>query len=70
MAGPGGGAGDGIFGTATTTLTSSQQQLYRYLSAHRGGASYLFADQSWTGTASPGGSGTLYECGAGSGPHG
>jgi 4-amino-4-deoxy-L-arabinose transferase-like glycosyltransferase len=45
LAGPG-GAGGGILGS--TTLTSSQQQLFRYVSAHRGGASYLLAVQSWT----------------------
>jgi 4-amino-4-deoxy-L-arabinose transferase-like glycosyltransferase len=45
LAGPG-GAGGGILGS--TTLTSSQQQLYRYVSAHRDGASYLLAVQSWT----------------------
>lgn len=32
----------------STTLTSSQQQLYRYVSAHRDGAGYLLAVQSWT----------------------
>src|SRR5271156_4943634 len=40
LAGPG-GAGGGILGS--TTLTSSQQQLYRYVSAHRDGAGYLLA---------------------------
>jgi 4-amino-4-deoxy-L-arabinose transferase-like glycosyltransferase len=45
LAGPG-GAGGGILGS--TTLTSSQQQLFRYVSAHREGASYLLAVQSWT----------------------
>jgi 4-amino-4-deoxy-L-arabinose transferase-like glycosyltransferase len=45
LAGPG-GAGGGILGS--TTLTSSQQQLYRYVSAHRDGAGYLLAVQSWT----------------------
>jgi hypothetical protein len=44
-AGQPGGAG-GIFGS--TTLSSSQQQLYRYVSAHRAGAGYLLAVQSWT----------------------
>jgi 4-amino-4-deoxy-L-arabinose transferase-like glycosyltransferase len=45
LAGPGGGGG-GIFGG--TTLTSGQQQLYRYVSAHRDGAGYLLAVQSWS----------------------
>ncbi|HME66100.1 MAG TPA: glycosyltransferase family 39 protein [Streptosporangiaceae bacterium] len=45
LAGPG-GAGGGILGS--TTLTSGQQQLYRYVSAHRDGAGYLLAVQSWT----------------------
>jgi 4-amino-4-deoxy-L-arabinose transferase-like glycosyltransferase len=44
---PGGGAGGGLFDTATT-LTGSQLQLYRYLTAHRDGARYLFAVQGWT----------------------
>jgi 4-amino-4-deoxy-L-arabinose transferase-like glycosyltransferase len=43
LAGPGGG---GIFGS--TTLTSAQEQLYRYVSAHRDGAGYLLAVQSWS----------------------
>jgi len=42
-----GGAGGGLFDTATT-LTGSQLQLYRYLTAHRDGARYLFAVQGWT----------------------
>jgi hypothetical protein len=42
-----GGAGGGLFDTATT-LTGSQLQLYRYLTAHREGARYLFAVQGWT----------------------
>jgi 4-amino-4-deoxy-L-arabinose transferase-like glycosyltransferase len=46
-----GGAG-GIQGSATTTLTSSEKQIYDYVSAHRDGASYLFAVSSWE-TASP-----------------
>ena len=50
VAGPGGAGG--ILGSATTALAGSQLQLYRYLSAHRDGASYLLAVQSWT-TASP-----------------
>jgi 4-amino-4-deoxy-L-arabinose transferase-like glycosyltransferase len=50
----GGGAGGagGIQGSATTTLTSSEKQIYDYVSAHRDGASYLFAVSSWE-TASP-----------------
>jgi 4-amino-4-deoxy-L-arabinose transferase-like glycosyltransferase len=50
VAGPG-GAGGGLFDTATT-LTGSQLRLYRYLTAHRDGARYLFAVQGWT-TAGP-----------------
>jgi 4-amino-4-deoxy-L-arabinose transferase-like glycosyltransferase len=42
-----GGAGGGLFDTATT-LSSGQEQLYRYLTAHRDGARYLFAVQGWT----------------------
>jgi hypothetical protein len=45
-----GGAG-GIQGSATT-LTSSEKAIYDYVSAHRDGASYLFAVSSWE-TASP-----------------
>jgi 4-amino-4-deoxy-L-arabinose transferase-like glycosyltransferase len=48
--GSGGGAG-GMMG-ATTALSGSEQQIYRYVSAHRGGASYLLAVSSWT-EASP-----------------
>ena len=50
----GGGAGGagGIQGSATTTLTSSEKAIYDYVSAHRDGASYLFAVSSWE-TASP-----------------
>ena len=44
--GGGGGPGGGIFGS--TSLTASQQQLYRYLSAHRAGAGYLLAVSSWS----------------------
>jgi 4-amino-4-deoxy-L-arabinose transferase-like glycosyltransferase len=50
-AGGAGGAG-GIQGSATTTLTSSEKAIYDYVSAHRDGASYLFAVSSWE-TASP-----------------
>ncbi len=46
VVGPG-GAGGGLFDTATT-LTGSQLQLYQYLEAHRDGARYLFAVQGWT----------------------
>src|SRR4029077_4784994 len=42
----GGGLGGGIFGS--TSLTASQQQLYRYVSAHRDGAGYLLAVSSWS----------------------
>jgi 4-amino-4-deoxy-L-arabinose transferase-like glycosyltransferase len=58
-AGTGGGAGrgglggaGGLQGSATTTLTSSEKQLYQYVTAHRDGAAYLFAVSSWE-TASP-----------------
>ena len=47
--GPSGGAGGlggGIFGS--TSLSASQQQLYRYVSAHRAGAGYLLAVSSWS----------------------
>jgi len=47
----GGGAG-GIQGSASTTLSSSEKAIYDYTSAHRDGASYLFAVSSWE-TASP-----------------
>jgi hypothetical protein len=46
-----GGAGGGILGSTTTTLTSSQEALYRYLTAHRDGATYLFAVQGWSSAA-------------------
>jgi hypothetical protein len=46
-----GGAG-GIGSSATVTLTSAEQRLYDYVSAHRDGASYLMAVESWE-TASP-----------------
>jgi 4-amino-4-deoxy-L-arabinose transferase-like glycosyltransferase len=61
---PGGGGGSsGGFGGpvanqvggalgATTTLSSSEQAIYNYVSAHRNGASYLLAVSSWT-EASP-----------------
>jgi hypothetical protein len=48
----GGGGAGGIQGSATTSLTSSEKQIYDYVSAHRDGASYLFAVSSWD-TASP-----------------
>lgn len=44
--GQAGGPGGGIFGS--TTLTSGQQELYRYVSAHRNGAAYLLAVSSWS----------------------
>jgi 4-amino-4-deoxy-L-arabinose transferase-like glycosyltransferase len=52
--GPGGpaGGGNGITASATTSLTAAEQRIYGYLSAHRNGASYLMAVQSWT-EASP-----------------
>jgi 4-amino-4-deoxy-L-arabinose transferase-like glycosyltransferase len=40
-------AGGGLQATATTTLTSAEQRLYDYLSAHRDAASYLMAVSSW-----------------------
>ena len=46
-AGGGGGGGGGITSSATTTLTSAEQRLYNYVSAHRDGASYLMAVASW-----------------------
>jgi 4-amino-4-deoxy-L-arabinose transferase-like glycosyltransferase len=42
------GRGGGILDSTSTTLTSSQESLYRYLTAHRDGARYLFAVQGWT----------------------
>jgi hypothetical protein len=33
--------------SATTTLTTAEQRLYDYVSAHRAGASYLMAVSSW-----------------------
>ncbi len=47
----GAGGGGGILGSTSTTLTSSQEVLYRYLTAHRDGATYLFAVQGWTAAA-------------------
>jgi 4-amino-4-deoxy-L-arabinose transferase-like glycosyltransferase len=44
--GGGGGVGGGILGS--TALTGSQQQLYRYVSAHRDGAGYLLAVSAWS----------------------
>ncbi len=44
-----GGPGGGIFGS--TSLSASQQQLYRYVSAHRDGAGYLLAVSSWSEAA-------------------
>jgi 4-amino-4-deoxy-L-arabinose transferase-like glycosyltransferase len=49
-AGPAGGFGDASI-TSATTLTSSEQRLYDYVSAHRGSASYLFAASSWEATS-------------------
>lgn len=48
--GAGGGAG-GMMG-ATESLTAAEKGIYGYVSAHRGGASYLMAVASWT-EASP-----------------
>ena len=50
-AGPAGGFGGSVL-PFTTTLTSSEQHLYDYVSAHRGNASYRFAASSWP-VASP-----------------
>jgi hypothetical protein len=44
----GAGGGGGITSSATTTLTTAEQRIYDYVSAHRGGASYLMAVGSWT----------------------
>ena len=41
------GAPGGIGASATTTLTTAEQRLYDYVSAHRDGASYLMAVGSW-----------------------
>ena len=48
--GPGGSGsgGGGILGSTSTSLTSGQEALYRYLTTHRDGARYLFAVQGWT----------------------
>jgi 4-amino-4-deoxy-L-arabinose transferase-like glycosyltransferase len=46
-----GGAGGGILGSTSTTLTSGEEALYQYLTAHRDGATYLFAVQGWTSAA-------------------
>jgi 4-amino-4-deoxy-L-arabinose transferase-like glycosyltransferase len=43
----GGAAGPGLFSTGTT-LSAGEQQLYAYLMAHRDGAGYLMAVQSWS----------------------
>jgi hypothetical protein len=40
-------AGGGIGASATATLTTAEQRLYDYVSAHRDGASYLMAVGSW-----------------------
>jgi 4-amino-4-deoxy-L-arabinose transferase-like glycosyltransferase len=47
-----GGAFAGGGTSGTTTLTSSEQHLYDYVTAHRDGASYLMAVSSWS-VASP-----------------
>jgi hypothetical protein len=49
--GPGGGLG-GIAATATLTLSPAEQRIYDYVSAHRDGAGYLMAVESWD-TAAP-----------------
>lgn len=48
----GGGAGGGGMMGATASLTSSEKELYNYVNAHKGGASYLMAVSSWS-EASP-----------------
>ncbi|HEY0716874.1 MAG TPA: hypothetical protein VGD68_04600, partial [Streptosporangiaceae bacterium] len=47
----GGGGPGGIQGSATTALTGSEQEIYRYVRAHRDGASYLLAVSSWSEAA-------------------
>jgi 4-amino-4-deoxy-L-arabinose transferase-like glycosyltransferase len=49
--GQGGGIG-GIAATATLTLSQAEQRIYDYVSAHRDGAGYLMAVESWD-TAAP-----------------
>jgi hypothetical protein len=46
----GGGMGHGWGGTSTT-LTSAEHDIYRYVSAHRDGAEYLMATGSWSQAA-------------------
>jgi 4-amino-4-deoxy-L-arabinose transferase-like glycosyltransferase len=43
----GGGAGGGIADSASTTLTSAEQEIYDYVTEHRDGAGYLMAVASW-----------------------
>jgi hypothetical protein len=50
--GAGGGAPGGIGSSAAATLTCAEQRLYDYVSAHRDGAGYLMAVDSWE-SASP-----------------
>jgi 4-amino-4-deoxy-L-arabinose transferase-like glycosyltransferase len=50
--GSGGSGGAGGMMGATTSLTSSEQEIYNYVSANRGSASYLMAVGSWS-EASP-----------------
>jgi 4-amino-4-deoxy-L-arabinose transferase-like glycosyltransferase len=45
------GSGVIIAGDDGTSLTSSEQQIYNYVSAHRGSASYLMAVGNWTEAA-------------------
>jgi len=42
------GPAGGLTSSATTTLTSAEQRIYDYVSAHRDGASYLMAVGSWS----------------------
>ncbi len=48
---PSGTAGPGGLLGTSTALTAAQQRVYDYVSAHRGGAGYLMAVQSWSSAA-------------------
>ena len=50
--GPAGAQGGNAIVTSTNAMTSAEKQLYDYLMAHRDGAGYLMAVQSWS-EASP-----------------
>jgi 4-amino-4-deoxy-L-arabinose transferase-like glycosyltransferase len=45
------GGGMGGWGGTSTVLTGAQRDLYDYVTAHRGGAEYLMATQSWSQAA-------------------